>query len=280
MKSFLDDILAECRARLDVRKAEVPLDRVREAAAQRIELASERRDFTAALGSWGPEAPGLRVIAELKQASPSRGTLRADYRPHEIASGYEGAGAAALSVLTEPQFFKGSLGDLEEAREAVSLPVLRKDFILEPYQVCESAAAGADALLLIVAALNDAELRSLIELAYGLEMAALVEVHSEEEVGRAIAAGARIIGVNNRDLRTFEVNLETSLRLRDRIPQSVVTVSESGIGTAADLARMQAAGFDAVLIGERLITQQDPGQALSELINSGNATQAGPATTG
>jgi indole-3-glycerol phosphate synthase len=275
MKSFLDDILAACRARLEVRKAEVPLDRVREAASRRMELASERRDFTAALGSWGPEAPGLRVIAELKQASPSRGTLRADYRPHEIASGYEGAGAAALSVLTEPQFFKGSLGDLEEAREAVSLPVLRKDFILEAYQVYESAAAGADALLLIVAALNDVELRSLIELAYGLEMAALVEVHSEEEVSRAIAAGVRIIGVNNRDLRTFEVNVETSLRLRDRIPAGVITVSESGIGTAADLARLQAAGFDAVLIGERLITQADPGQGLRDLLAYAGEVQGG-----
>jgi indole-3-glycerol phosphate synthase len=278
--TILDQILAACRGRLEVRKAEVPLDRVREAAARRMELASEGRDFAAALAGSGPDAPGLRVIAELKQASPSRGTLRTDYRPREIASGYEEAGAAALSVLTEEQFFKGSLGDLEEAREAVSLPVLRKDFILEPYHVYESAAAGADALLLIVAALNDAELRSLIRLAYSLEIAALVEVHNEDEVSRAVAAGARIVGVNNRDLRTFEVNLETSLRLRDLIPAGILTVSESGIGTAADLIRLQQAGFDAVLIGERLITQQDPGQALRELITSGSAMQTGPITTG
>ena len=265
MNSFLDEILAACRARLEVKKAEVPLDRVREAAAQRMELASERRDFAAALASESLGVPAVRVIAELKQASPSRGTLRVDYRPREIAPAYESAGAAALSVLTEEQFFKGSLGDLEEAREAVSLPVLRKDFILEPYQVYESAAAGADALLLIVAALNDAELGSLIGLAYGLEIAALVEVHNEDEVTRALAAGARIVGVNNRDLRTFEVNLETSLRLRDRIPGGVLTVSESGIGTANDLDRLRGAGFDAVLIGERLITQHDPGRALEEL---------------
>jgi indole-3-glycerol phosphate synthase len=265
MKSFLHEIVAACRARLEVRKAEVPPARVREAAARRMEVASERRDFAAALAK---PAPGLRVIAELKQASPSRGTLRADYRPREIAPGYESAGAAALSVLTEPQFFKGSLGDLEEARQAVSLPVLRKDFILEPYQVYESAAAGADALLLIVAALTGAELRSMIELATRLEMAALVEVHNEDEVRRAIAAGARIIGVNNRDLRTFEVNLETSLRLRDRIPPGVLTVSESGIGTATDLKTLQKAGFDAVLIGERLITNSDPGQALAELLEN------------
>jgi indole-3-glycerol phosphate synthase len=266
MKRFLDNILAACRARLDVRMAELPLDCVREAAARRMEPASKRRDFAAALASRDHGAPGLRVIAELKQASPSRGTLRADYRPREIAAGYEAAGAAALSVLTEEQFFKGSLGDLEEAREAVSLPVLRKDFILEPYQVYESVAADADALLLIVAALSDAELASLIELACGLETAALVEVHNEGEVSRAVAAGARIIGVNNRDLRTFEVNLETSLRLRDLIPAGILAVSESGIGTPNDLDRLRRAGFDAVLIGERLITQSDPGQALCELM--------------
>lgn len=280
MKSFLDDILAACRSRLEVRKAEVPLDRVREAAARRMELPSERRDFAAALAGRSPDPPGLRVIAELKQASPSRGTLRADYRPREIAHGYAAAGAAALSVLTEEQFFKGSLGDLEEARAAVSLPVLRKDFILEPYQVYESAAAGADALLLIVAALNDAELGSLIELAYGLEIAALVEVHNEDQVARALAAGSRIVGVNNRDLRTFEVNLETSLRLRDRIPAGVLTVSESGIGTPKDLNRLRNAGFDAVLIGERLIANPDPGQALRELLVSAGEAHSGHAGVG
>jgi indole-3-glycerol phosphate synthase len=267
--TILDDIVAACRARLEIRKAEVPLDRVREAAAQRMEWASERRDFAAALAM-----PGLGVIAEMKQASPSRGVLRTDYRPREIAPGYEAAGAVALSVLTEERFFKGSLGDLEEAREAVSLPVLRKDFILEPYQVYESEAAGADALLLIVAILSDSELRGLIELANGLELAALVEVHSDEEVGRAVAAGARIMGVNNRDLRTFEVNLETSLRLRASIPAGVLTVSESGIGTAADLTRLKAAGFDAALIGERLITEANPGQALAELLTRSPGTYA------
>jgi indole-3-glycerol phosphate synthase len=267
--TILDDIVAACRARLEIRKAEVPLDRVREAAAQRMEWASERRDFAAALAM-----PGLGVIAEMKQASPSRGVLRTDYRPREIAPGYEAAGAVALSVLTEERFFKGSLGDLEEAREAVSLPVLRKDFILEPYQVYESEAAGADALLLIVAILSDSELRGLIELANGLELAALVEVHSDEEVGRAVAAGARIVGVNNRDLRTFEVNLETSLRLRASIPAGVLTVSESGIGTAADLTRLKAAGFDAALIGERLITEANPGQALAELLTRSPGTYA------
>lgn len=261
MKSYLEEIVASCHVRLEMRKAEVPLERVLDAANQRLEWASERRDFAAALA-----APGLSVIAELKQASPSRGVLRADYRPREIAPAYESAGAAALSVLTEEQFFRGSLTDLQEARDAARLPVLRKDFILDAYQVYESAAAGGDALLLIVAVLNDGELGSLIELADRLEMAALVEVHSEEEVGRALAAGAHIIGVNNRDLRTFEVELQTSLRLRPRIPGGCIAVSESGIGTAADLARLDGAGFDAVLIGERLITRPDPGQALRELL--------------
>jgi len=261
VKIFLDDIIAARRARLEVRKAEVPLDRVRATAAQRLEWASERRDFAAALAG-----PGLGVIAELKQASPSRGVLRSDYRPREIAPAYEAGGAVALSVLTEEQFFQGSLTDLQEAREASRLPLLRKDFILEAYQVYESEAAGADALLLIVAALDDDTLRALIDLTGQLEMAALVEVHNQEEVGRAMAAGARIIGVNNRDLKTFEVDLETSLRLRPLIPAGVLTVSESGIGSAIHLDRLRAAGFDAVLIGERLITQPDPGRALETLL--------------
>jgi indole-3-glycerol phosphate synthase len=262
MPTFLDDIIAACRARLELRKIELPLDRVREAGARRLEMPSERRDFAAALAR-----PGLSVIAELKQASPSRGRLSANYRPREIAAAYEAAGAAALSVLTEERFFLGSLQDLQQAREATRLPVLRKDFILEPYQVYESAAAGADALLLIVAALPDADLGSMIALAAGLEMAALVEVHDEDEIVLAVAAGARIIGVNNRDLHTFQVELQTSLRLRPKIPASCIAVSESGIGTPADLATLHAAGFDAVLIGERLIAKADPGQALRELLD-------------
>jgi indole-3-glycerol phosphate synthase len=261
MPTFLEEIIAARRARLEVKKAEVPLERVREAAARRLEMASEERDFAGAL-----RRPGLAVIAELKQASPSRGQLCSNYCPREIAPSYEAAGAVALSVLTEEQYFQGSLDDLQEAREATRLPVLRKDFILEPYQVYESAAAGADAVLLIVAALNDGELSSLIGLAHGLEMAALVEVHNENELERAVAAGARVIGVNNRDLRTFEVELQTSLCLRPKIPAGCITVSESGIGTAADLAMLQEAGFDAVLIGERLIAQPDPGRALRELL--------------
>ena len=266
MPSYLDDIIAARRARLKVRKAEVLFERVRDTAAQRLDWASERRDFASAL-----QGQQLKIIAELKQASPSRGRLCSDYRPREVAPAYETAGAAALSILTEEQFFLGSLNDLQEAREATRLPVLRKDFILEPYQVYESAAAGADAILLIVAALTDAELKSLNDLAASLEMAALVEVHDEYELGRAVAAGARIIGVNNRDLRTFEVELQTSLRLRPKIPAGCIAVSESGISSASDLHKLHAAGFDAALIGERLITQPDPGQALGALLAESEA---------
>ncbi|HXJ93590.1 MAG TPA: indole-3-glycerol phosphate synthase TrpC [Terriglobia bacterium] len=261
MGTFLDKILVEKRAAVAAAKHATPLGRIRELAQQQRDPSLHRRDFAAALSRQG-----LGVIAELKQASPSRGLLCSNYRPAEIAEGYEKAGAIALSVLTEQQFFLGSLDHLDAVRQATKLPVLRKDFIVDEYQVHESVAAGADALLLIVAALEDKNLCSLIELSKGLQIAALVEVHNEVEVDRAMGAGAHIIGVNNRDLRTFEVDLETSLRLRARIPRGCVTVSESGIGTAADLERLRDAGFDAVLIGERLITQPDPGKALAELL--------------
>ena len=209
---------------------------------------------------------GLRVIAELKRASPSRGLLRQEYRRHELARGYAGAGASALSVLTEEQFFLGSLKDLTEVRNTVDLPVLRKDFILDAYQVYESVAAGADALLLIVAALTDEELQSLVVLTKRLRVAALVEVHDEVELERALAAGARLIGVNNRNLKTLEVDLQTSFRLRSKLPAGCVAVSESGIKTSTDLRRLAESGYDAVLIGERLLMERDPGQALALLL--------------
>jgi indole-3-glycerol phosphate synthase len=261
MGTFLDRILAEKRAAVAAAKHSAPLGRMQELAGRQQGQSLDRRDFASALAQ-----EGLGVIAELKQASPSRGLLCSDYRPSEIGAGYEKAGAVALSVLTEQQFFRGSLHHLAAVRQATKLTVLRKDFIVDTYQVYESVAAGADALLLIVAALEDKNLRELIELSKRLQIAPLVEVHNEEEVDRAIGAGANIIGVNNRDLRTFEVDLETSLRLRARIPRGCVSVSESGIGTASDLQRLADAGFDAVLIGERLITQPDPGRALSELL--------------
>jgi len=263
-RTILDKIVAERRRALDETRSAAPLERLQKAAEAR----QERRDFAAALAplAGAGSARALRVIAELKRASPSRGLLRQHYRRREIALGYAAAGASALSVLTEEKYFLGSLHDLADVRQAVEVPVLRKDFILESYQVYESVAAGADALLLIVAILGDQELCSLLDMCNKARIAALVEVHTEAELDRAIAAGAQIIGVNNRNLKTLEVNLETSLRLRPKMPRGCIAVSESGIKTAIDLRRLSEAGFDAVLIGERLMTAPDPGQALHRLL--------------
>jgi indole-3-glycerol phosphate synthase len=263
-RSILDQIISTRRRTLEETRSAVPLTRVQQMAEER----QERRDFAAALipRAEPGATPGLRVIAELKRASPSRGLLRQRYRRREIAFGYAAGGASALSVLTEDHYFLGSIQDLTEVRQAVEIPVLRKDFILESYQVYESVAAGADALLLIVAVLPENELGSLLELCKQLRIDALVEVHTEAELDRARAAGARIIGVNNRNLRTLEVNLETSFRLREKMPRGCLAVSESGIKTADDLRRLQEAGFDAVLIGEHLMLQPDPGKALQTLL--------------
>lgn len=272
--SLLDDIIDSRRRRLAEARARVPLAELEHAAGIR----EERRDFGAALdrrrqkfGASEPVAAELAIIAELKAASPSAGVLKRDYRPAEIARGYESAGAVALSVLTEGEYFGGSLEHLKQARAAAGVPVLRKDFILDAYQVYESVAAGADALLLIVAALTDQELRRLIEFADRWRIAALVEVHTAEELDRAMAAGAKIIGVNNRDLKTLDVSLETSLRLRAKIPSGCLSVSESGIRSAADLERLRDAGFDAALIGERFMAADDPGKALAEMLGAAEA---------
>jgi indole-3-glycerol phosphate synthase len=263
-KTILDNIVSARRRTLEETRLAVPLKGVQQMAEAR----RERRDFAAAIGPGADPGAlrGLRVIAELKRASPSRGLLRPHYRRREIALGYAAGGASALSVLTEEQYFLGSTRDLTEVRQAVEIPVLRKDFILESYQVYESVAAGADALLLIVAVLPDNDLRSLLDLCRQLRIAALVEVHTEAELHRAVEAGAQIIGVNNRNLRTLEVNLETSSQLRAKIPRGCLAVSESGIKTSADLRRIKEADFNAVLIGERLMTQPDPGKALHELL--------------
>jgi indole-3-glycerol phosphate synthase len=263
-RTILDEIVSTRWRALEETRQAFPLKRVQDLAEAR----AERRDFAAALapGTALGTFPGLRVIAELKRASPSRGMLREYYRPREIALGYAGAGASALSVLTEGHYFLGSTQDLSEARQAVAIPVLRKDFILESYQVYESVVAGADAVLLIVAALPEHDLRTLLYLCQQLRIAALVEVHTEAELKRAVDAGARIIGVNNRNLNTLEVNLETSFQLRAKMPRDCLAVSESGVKTATDLRRIREAGFHAVLIGERLMTQPDPGQALQKLL--------------
>ena len=252
------------------------VERRREAIAHRkrvlpevaLKLAVEKKaapvkDFPGAL-----TRPGFNVIAELKKASPSRGLLRADYQPAVLAPMLEAAGAAAFSVLTEEEFFQGSLRDLKEVSKATQIPILRKDFIVDPWQVWETRAAGADSFLLIVAILDDQTLRELLELGRTLKMEALVEVHSRDELKRAAGNGAKIIGVNNRDLKTFEVRLETSLELAQQIPEECIAVSESGIRAHGDLERLRGAGFDAFLIGERLMTTPEPGNALRELLDS------------
>lgn len=230
---------------------------------QRARRATPRgQAFRDALGATGR----VNVIAECKRRSPSRGVLRAAYDPVAIATGYAAAGAAALSILTEPMFFDGALDHLARVRQAVDVPLLRKDFIVERYQLLEAAASGADAVLLIVAALTNEELPALLREAKAMGLAALVEVHTEEELDRALAAGADLVGVNNRNLRTLEVDVTLSERLATRLPTPVTAVSESGLTSAADLGRLSALGYRAFLIGERFMTAPDPGAALASLL--------------
>jgi indole-3-glycerol phosphate synthase len=221
---------------------------------------ADRRDFASALRSKTPA-----IIAEIKKASPSKGLLDSDFDPPAIARDYERGGAAALSVLTDRDFFQGSLSDLCATRQATGLPVLRKDFLLEEIQIAEAAAHNADAILLIAAILPLNRLRQLREYAAGFRMAALVEVHDDRELEIALASGAEMVGVNNRDLHTFEVSLDTSLRLARRIPADVLKVSESGIGSSQDIRRLRAAGFDAFLVGEHLVRAADRAEALRAL---------------
>ncbi len=227
---------------------------------ERRATALERRNFAAALAG-----PPPAIIAEIKRASPSRGALAPNADAARVAAAYARGGAAALSVLTEPQYFAGSLADLEQARAATSLPVLRKDFTLDEYDVAEAAAHGADAILLIAAILTAQELRRLREYAESFGMAALVEVHDGEELAAALDSGARIVGVNNRNLRTLEVRLETSLELAAGIPAGILKVSESGIHSPADVRRLREAGYDAFLVGEHLMQAADPEAALRAL---------------
>lgn len=222
---------------------------------------SGRRDFRRALSAWTPA-----IIAEIKKASPSKGLLTQDFAPARLAAQYETGGAAALSVLTDEAFFQGKLADLAAARSACGLPVLRKDFTLGEDDVMEAAAAGADAILLIAAILETAQIRDFAALAAVYRLAALVEVHDEYDLGKAMDAGAEIIGVNNRDLTTFEVTIETSLRLAPQIPAGVLKVSESGIGSPRDIARLRAAGFQAFLVGEHLMKSADPAADLRALV--------------
>lgn len=259
MVETVPDILARIVAR---KREEVAQLR---AARERLEgdaagMAGQRRDFAGAL----TRLP-LAVIAEIKKASPSKGVLSERFDPAALARDYEAGGASALSVLTDERFFLGSLADLAAARSNTRMPVLRKDFTIDESQVIEAAAHGADAILLIAAILDSRRIRALRELAGTFQMASLVEIHDAAELDIALAGGAEIIGVNNRDLRTFEVTLETSLRLVDKIPSHVIKVSESGIHSAADVKRLAAAGFNAFLVGERLMKSGRPAEALREL---------------
>ncbi len=224
----------------------------------------------------------INVIAECKRRSPSRGVLRTAYDPVAIATGYERAGAAAISVLTEPGFFDGSLDHLAAVRQAVAIPLMRKDFLIDEYQLLEARAAGADAILLIVAALDDRLLASLSRTARDLELAALVEVHDATECRRALDAGATLIGVNNRNLRTLQVDLEASRDVAGLLPPDVIGISESGLKTPADLQAMRGLGYRAFLMGERFMIEPDPGAALAGLIESLEAAPArgGPAEGG
>jgi indole-3-glycerol phosphate synthase len=258
MVRAVPDILARI---VEHKRAELARDlALRPALERRAAARTDYRDFHRALTAHPPA-----VIGEIKKASPSKGLLAEQFEPASIARLYASGGAAALSVLTDREFFHGSLADMETARSAVGVPVLRKDFTLEAFHVIEAAAHGADAILLIVALLEERDLRDLRELAARYRMAALVEVHDASELETALDSGAAIVGVNNRNLHTFDVSLETSLQLAAKIPAHVVKVSESGIHSRGDVARLAEAGFHAFLVGEHLMKSDDPSAALGEL---------------
>ena len=257
MTTVLDSIVAGVREDLAERERLLPLKAVRPLA----EAAAPALDARAAL-----RRPGLALIAEVKRSSPSKGALAGIPDPAALAAAYEAGGASAVSVLTEPRRFGGSLADLDAVRSAVGVPVLRKDFMVSEYQLWEARAHGADLVLLIVAALTDARLTDLRELAEGLGMTALVEVHDEGEVARAVACGARVVGVNARDLKTLEVHPDTFGRLRPLLPAGCVAVAESGIGGPQDAARYAAQGADAVLVGEALVRDGDPAAAARAIV--------------
>ncbi|MCF7221341.1 indole-3-glycerol phosphate synthase TrpC [Marilutibacter chinensis] len=260
MSDILNTILARKVEEIQQRGRMRPLEMVR----ARAESMPATRGFVSAIGAR-IAAGQPAVIAEVKKASPSKGLIRPDFHPAEIARSYEAGGAACLSVLTDVDFFQGSNLYLGEARGACGLPVLRKDFTIDPYQVYEARMIGADAILLIVAALEDGPMIEMANLAHELGMDVLVEVHDIDELERALQTDCELIGVNNRNLRTFEVSLETTLELKQAVPADRTLVTESGIATPADVARMRGAGVDAFLVGESFMRERDPGAALQRL---------------
>ena len=259
MAAMLDRIVAATRARVAEAKRGADLHELERRAERHVP-----RGFRRALQAKSRD--GVAVIAELKKASPSKGLIRAEFHPAELARELDGAGAAALSVLTDEEFFQGSLRNLREASAAVAIPCLRKDFIVDEFQLVEARAHCADAVLLIVAALSVEELETLAGEARRRGLDVLCEVHDGEELRRALDAGCDLIGVNTRDLRTFQVDLETAFRLAEKFPADVVRVAESGIHSAEDVARLRAAGYDAFLVGESLMRAASPGVALRELM--------------
>ena len=266
---LLETIVAATRTAVAERQAQRPLRDVERAAGGRLPRGDR---FVAALA----DPTRCSVIAECKRRSPSRGVIRADYEPAGIAGGYEAAGAAAISVLTEPAFFDGGLDHLRAVRRRVELPLLQKDFIVSEYQLLEGRATGADAALLIAAALDDSTLRRLAAEASGLGLAVLAEVHNRGELDRVLTAGAAVVGVNNRNLRTLAVDLQASRNLIEVIPEGTVAVAESGLRTPQDLQELRSAGYDAFLMGESLMSQADPGTALARLLAAVEPVSRGP----
>lgn len=259
MSSFLEEVVERTRADVAARRELVPL----EALQERLEPPPRGRPFSEALVQ-----EGISLIAEMKRASPSKGPIRPDATVTDIVRAYEAAGASACSVLTEPHWFGGSLDDLVEARAACDVPLLRKDFIVDPYQLAEARLAGADAILLIVAALDPDELTSLQDQAGEIGLDCLVEVHDEDELETALECGAEIIGVNNRNLQTLDVDPDTALRLLVDAPAGSIVVAESGITSNADVQRLEEAGVDAILVGEALMREDDPAAAVHALLGT------------
>ncbi len=258
MPTILDKIVADKRKEVELARSQVSLDSL----YARLDSAPAPRDFFAALSA----GPPIRLIAEVKKASPSAGVIRADFDPVRIAKIYEENGASCISVLTDAPYFQGSLDYLRAVRAAVSIPVLRKDFVIDRYQVVEARSAGADAVLLIAECLDDFTLKELHSLIEELGMTALVELYDPENLERVLDAGARLVGVNNRDLRTFTVDLEHCVRMRKRIPAGRVAVGESGIRSREDAELLEAGGLQAMLVGETLMRKPDVGLAVRELL--------------
>ncbi len=258
MRSILEEIVASKRREVEAARRRMPMEELEVQAAS----APPTRDFRSALAGPGP----IQLIAEVKKASPSAKVIRADFDPVAIARTYQEHGAACLSILTDAPYFQGHLSYLARVRASVAIPLLRKDFMIDEYQVVEARLAGADAILLIAEILTDAELVSLRERSTALGMSTLVEFHDPANLERVLASGADLVGINNRDLKTFVTEIDHTLRLRDRIPPDVVLVSESGIRTRADVERLQSAGISAILVGESLMREPEIGRAVERLL--------------